>query len=198
MKSRKYEKLRDKYPEYISLDQLYKICKISKRSAQYLIEHRIIPSTDTGKKTWRYKILIDDVIDYLRHRDRYGSMIPCGAASSRSNKTAGDCKSFAYIIPPRQIGEIAEYFTHIYADYDDILTTDDIADMTGLNRSTITKMLKAGHIKSMMDRPKYIIPKQYLLEFVATRRYLESKTRSESFKRILGGFEIWKTAKSSR
>ena len=125
-------------------------------------------------------------------------MIPRGEVSSRTKKTTGDCKSFAYILPPRQVGKIAEYFKYIYADYADILTTDDIADMTGLNRSTITKMLKAGHIKSMMNRPKYIIPKQYLLEFVVTRRYLESKTRSESFKRILGGFEIWKTAKSSQ
>ena len=50
--------------EICSIDQLYKICKIAKRSALYLIQHGIIPVTDTGKQTLRYKIALDDVITY--------------------------------------------------------------------------------------------------------------------------------------
>jgi len=200
METKKYGKLWDEYPVLISLDQLYRICRISKRSALYLIQNGIIPATDTGKKTWKYRIFIEDVIDYLRHRDQYGSMIPRGAASSRTKKQkkTGDCNSFAYILYPGQVGEIAEYFEFIYADYADILSADDIADMTGLNRSTITNMLKAGHIKSLMDRPQYLIPKQYLMEFVITQKYLKAKTRSEQFAKVIGGFEIWKSAKSSQ
>jgi excisionase family DNA binding protein len=196
MKSEKYGELRNEYPEYISLDQLYRICRICKRSALYLIKNGIIPSIDTGKKTWKYKILINDVIEYLRYRDRYGSMIPPGAVSSRTNKRTSDRKSFAYIVYPGQAGEIATYFKYIYAEYDDILTVNDVTDMTGLNKSTIQKMLRAGHIKSTMVRPKYLIPKQYLLEFVVTRKYIEARTKSEHFMKILGGFEIWKAAKS--
>ena len=198
MKKEKYQELRSEYPEYISLDQLYRICKIAKRSALYLIQHGIIPVIDTGRQTWRYKIAIDDVIVYLNHRDKYGSMIPPGAASSRNKQPPGSRKSFAQIVYPGQEQEVAEYFNYIYADYDDVLTTDDIADMTGLNRNTIVKMLKDGHIKSVTDRPKYLIPKKYLLEFVVTRKFLEARTQSEYFKKILGGFEIWKTAKSSQ
>jgi len=61
----KYEELKVQYPEYISLDELSRICKIAKRSALYLVEHKIIPVIDTGKKTWRYKISLDAVIRYL-------------------------------------------------------------------------------------------------------------------------------------
>jgi len=85
---KKYEELKTQYPEYISLDQFYRICKIAKRSAIYLIQHGIVPSITTDKKTWRYKIKIDDVITYLQRRDEVGSMIPRGAATSRKKKFA--------------------------------------------------------------------------------------------------------------
>ena len=193
-----YEDLKNQYPEYISLDQLYRICKIAKRSALYLVQHGVIPVIDTGKKTWRYKISIDDVITYLYHREQVGSMIPCGAVKSRPTKTVSNRKSFSQIITPGQEWEIVEYFEYIYSEYADVLKTSDIVVMTGLNKSTVLKLLKSGRIKSLIDSPTYLVPKQYLLEFVATPRFIESKTISETFKKVLGGFEIWKTAKSSR
>ena len=50
MKNNKYDYLWDQYPEYVSSNQLYKICRIAKRSAKYLLENGIIPCEDTGKK----------------------------------------------------------------------------------------------------------------------------------------------------
>ena len=58
--------LYEEYPEVISADQLYRICHISKRKAKWLLEHGYIPCEDSGKKTRRYKIRLNDVIDYLR------------------------------------------------------------------------------------------------------------------------------------
>jgi len=194
----KYKELKDKYPHFISLDEVSKICKIAKRSARYLVEHGIIPAIDTGKQTWRYQISIDDVITYLKRREQVGSMIPPGAVTSRyKNKTTStNRKSFLQMVSAGQESEVAEYFSFIYAEYNDILTTIDIAEMTGINKSTIMKWAKAGYIKSITDTPKYLFPKEYLLEFVITPRFIEAKTNSELFKKILGGFEIWKTAKS--
>ena len=132
MKKKKYENLKEQYPEYISLDQLRQICKISKASGLYLIQHGIIPVIDTGKITWRYKIAIDDVITYLRRREQVGSMIPCGAASSRKrNRTQAKVKnrkSFSQIVVYGQEAEIAEYFNYIYSDCDDVLSTADVSE----------------------------------------------------------------------
>ena len=60
-----YSHLRTEYPEKISQDQLYRICRISKRKATWLLENGYIPCQDTGKKTRRFKIEIMDVIEYL-------------------------------------------------------------------------------------------------------------------------------------
>jgi len=198
----KYATLKNRYPDFLSLDELSRVCKISKRSARYLVEHGIIPALDTGKQTWRYQIKTDDVIRYLQLREKLGSMIPPGAVSSRTKKRNnphfGNRKTFSRYITSGQECYVMEYFKHIYSDFDEILTTAEVVVMTGLNKSTVLKLLKAGKIKSLEARPKYLIPKKYLLEFVVTRRYIEAKTDSESFKKILGGFEIWITTKSSR
>jgi hypothetical protein len=199
MKQGKYETLREHYPAQISLDHLHRICGIAKRSARYLVEHGIIPAHDTGKKTWRYKIALDDVVDYLRRREQIGSMIPCGAVTSRKNGTtriASTRKCFAQLVLEGYESDISDYFSFIYEGYDEVLTSQDISEMTGLEKSTVLKLLKTGAIKSLMTYPKYLIPKPYLLEFVVTPRFIEYRTNSEQFKKILGGFEIWKNAKS--
>ena len=45
-----YEWVLDEYPEYITKEQLYKICKVSKKTAQKYLESGLIPSVCTGKK----------------------------------------------------------------------------------------------------------------------------------------------------
>ena len=198
----RHETLKNQYGDFLSLDELSRVCKIAKRSARYLVTNGIIPAIDTGKRTWRYKIAVADVALYLDRREKMGSMIPPGAATSRYRdrkpQTISTRKSFSQMVAEGQEAEIGEYFSHIYAEYGEVLTTPDIVDMTGLEKSTVLKLLKNGKIKSVESHPKYLIPKQYLLEFVVSRHFIEARTNSELFKKILGGFEIWKTAKSSR
>lgn len=45
---------------------------ISKATALYLLQSGAIPCKDTGKKTRRYAIKTDDVIEYLRQREIWG------------------------------------------------------------------------------------------------------------------------------
>ena len=161
MRSKKYQGLREQYPEFISLDQLRVICRIAKRSAKYLLDHGIIPCQDTGKKTWRYKIALDDVITYLHRREQVGSMIPYGTATSRKPSTERIKSSricFSQLVELGKETEIAEYFNFIYDGCDDLLTVADIVEMTGLEKSTVLKLLKAGYIKHIERIPKYIVP----------------------------------------
>lgn len=191
---KKYEKLRTLYPKTISMDQLYRICKISKRSADYLIKHGIIPAVDTGRKTWRYRIALDDVITYLIKRDKVGSMIPRGAATSRHGKT-GQRYCFAKIITGDNERELMEYFSYIYSEYPDVITVVDVAEMTGLSTKRIFQFLNDGELGSLAKRPRYLIAKAHLLDFVTTPHFIDCKSNSERFIKIIGGYELWRTAK---
>jgi hypothetical protein len=159
------------------------------------LENEIIPAIDTGKATWRYKIKLDDVIAYLRKREKMGSMIPPGSASSRYKRPNNPRKSYAMFMTECGETEIRAYFEHIYSGFSDVLTADDIVEMTGLCKKTVLRLLLEGKIKSVTNRPKYMIPKPYLLEFVTSPYFIEHKSGTEDFKKVLGGFEIWINAK---
>ena len=189
----KYENLRTEYPAYISLDQLHMICRIAKRTARYLVTNGIIPAIDTGRKTWRYKISIDDVIVYLRKRDKQGSMVPVGATGSRTTKLR---KSFAQAVALGQEQEVVDYFEYVYADYPDVLTAHDMATMTGLHKKSFQRIISAGQIKVLASEPRYIIPKVYFWEFIGSRRFIDCWSSSEEFIKILEGFEVWKQQKT--
>lgn len=68
-KLREYAYLRKEYPEIITKEQFYKIAHISKATALYLLTSGKVPCVDSGKKTRKYKIRLDDVIAYLVDRD---------------------------------------------------------------------------------------------------------------------------------
>jgi len=187
---KKYENLRTKYKDPISLDQLRVICKIAKRSARYLVENGIIPAVDTGRKTWRYQIAIDDVIEYLRRRDREGSFIPARVTSSCEPST--NKRSYSQIVARGQEREVAKYFAEVYADYPDVLTTNDMATMAGMHKKSFIRILKDGHIKVLAREPRYIVPKVYFWDFIASRRFIDAWSNSDEFIRILEGFETWR------
>ena len=81
-----YGSLRESYPATVSMDQLYRICHISKRKARWLLEQGIIPCVDSGKKTRRFSIQLEDVIIFLERRDAglLEDAIPRGAFSGGS------------------------------------------------------------------------------------------------------------------
>jgi len=192
---RKYQSLKKQYPEYVSLDQLYRICKISKKSARYLVESGTIPAIDSGKKTWRYKIAMGDVIKYLIKRDKAGSMIPMGRAANCVKDheiTPLNRRSYFKIISTdRKKKRTIEYFRNLCSDFDDLLFTEDIVAITGLSSKTILRLLRNKCICSIGRYPRYLIPKEYLLNFLVTPRFLEIRTKSEKFNEVLDGLEKW-------
>ena len=195
MRKKKYELLFEEYPDYISLDQMYQICGIAKRSALYLIRNGIVPAIDTGKKTWRYKIAINDVITYLRQKEQWGSMIPPGMVSSRTTGSAGGPepprKSYAEFIGDASEQDLKDYFDFIYADCPDMLTSAETVEMTGLNTKAIARLIKLGQVQAVRYRSKNLITKRSLLAYVSSKEYYESRCNSPHFHKVLAAFEIW-------
>ena len=145
---------------------------------------------DTGKKTWRYQIAIDDVIRYLQQRVKWGSMIPPGAVSSRQANIIKHRSSLSMKRGSEK--DVYRYFEQLYKDAGDVLTLPEIIILTGLSQRTVLLMLKEKEIKSLGSSPRYIVPKQYLLDFVSSRRYIDIKSNTDAFHKIVGGFDKWK------
>jgi len=193
MEDKEYEALRKRYPQYVSKEQLFIICRISKRSAKYLLDNGIIPCEDTGKKTWRYKVALEDIITYLKRRDETGdTQIPYGGAGSGRKKIKA---LFPKAIIHGREDEVRRYFEYIFDDFPDVLNMYDAAEMTGLALSTINRLVKAGAINSIRVDRRPLIPKAYMLDFVTSPRYLNTRSDSTDFYRVTGGFSLWKMQK---
>ena len=57
-----YQDILEQYPIYMTKDQMYRICHISKKICLFLVESGILLCLDSGKKIRRLKIKTTDVI----------------------------------------------------------------------------------------------------------------------------------------
>lgn len=185
----KYEFLKDEYPEYINISQMRVICKIALQTAKYLLDNKIVKAEVSNKKTWKYKIPIDNVIDFLNERDEKGRMIPKGKLTSKNRKEGYTMRPHLEICCDQENQEkIKEYFEYIFSDYSEIITRQNASIMTGLTRATINSHINANRI---IEYEYNSIPKSSLIGFVCSEYYLNNNSRSMEYFKVLKGFELW-------
>ena len=141
--SNSYQQILDEYPEYITKEQLYQICHISKKSAQNLLESGEIPCIDSGRKTHRFLIATADVVDYLQRRD--------SAPRPAADETA------------------VEKIRAALALYPDVLSVVQVSELTGRRSSTVTKWCRLNYIENIYAGGKNHIPKASLADFLVSR-----------------------------
>ena len=62
-------KILEDYPNGMTKDQFYRVARINKQHAKYLLDSGLVPCINTGKKTRKYHIATHDVITYLCDRE---------------------------------------------------------------------------------------------------------------------------------
>ena len=159
-----YSDLLREYPEIISADQLYRICKISKRKAKWLLDNGIIPCHDTGKVTHRYRIRIEDVIAYLQIRELNPQAVapPVGLL----NAEKGERTSAIEI----DRDELEQFLHMVWKNDPDALTAEDIQALTGYSLTTIKRWICHKKLRSVSTPNETIVAKQWLVEFMS--RYM--------------------------
>lgn len=157
---RKYAHLYLEYPEIITLDQLYRICRISKRKGKWLLENGIIPCADSGKKTRRFRIKLFDVIRFLERRDAglLRDNIPSGIFSS------GYVREKQVLIDP---AAFKKELTIRWADEPDMLYTNHIRFLTGYSETTIRHWVVDNKVISILYGSKYLISKDHLVQYLS-------------------------------
>ena len=151
------------YPEYISKDQMFRLCHISKKTCLHLLQSGLVPCIDSGKKTRRYKIRTADVILYLKRREHNPQKYRPKAgyysnALGRRKKPA--------VITPEEKQKAREVFESKLEEYPDVLTTSQVAVLLDRHQSLVIRWCREGKLRSFSIRGKYRIPKEYLREFL--------------------------------
>lgn len=104
-------KILEEYPNGMTKDQFYRVARINKQHAKYLLDFGLVPCINTGKKTRKYHIATHDVITYLcdreDHPEKYkvptGFYIGKNGCSKRHpDKSAAEIIRFNFTEPEKQ------------------------------------------------------------------------------------------------
>lgn len=155
-----YTYLLVEFPDTISSDQLYRICRISKRKAKWLLDNHIIPCQDSGKRTRRYRIKTIDVIGYLTTLERNPQEVaaPVGLFNSKVKKTN-----------PIATIDRAAFQRFLYAtwiDAPDAMTSKEIQALTGYSAGTVGQWMCREKLKSTKLPTMRLVAKQWLIEYI--------------------------------
>lgn len=158
-----YQEILDSYPEYITKEQMYQICHISKRTCLYLLESGIVPCFDSGKKTRRYKIKTADVVEYLCRRQLSPSLFqaPSGYYSGKDIP-----------ISHKKIHRMRSFYETLLSDHSDVMTTAEVAEFTGYSRTSVNSWCSKGTLKAFLIKQAFHIPKTYLLDFLTSSSFI--------------------------
>lgn len=182
-----YSFLCDQYPEIITMDQLYRICHISKRKARWLLENGVIPCEDSGKKTRRFKIKLEDVIEFLELRDAglLDDMMPVGIFSSEE-----------YGYPPRRPrtqldnGALQAFLLDCWVDAPDMLTVPQTVSLCGYSVTTLERWFQKELLAGIRYRGMILISKESLAEWLASDGGQCIQQQSTVHRELVKGFQI--------
>ena len=179
-----YQYLREQYPEIITKDQLYRICRISKRKALWLLENGVIPCEDSGKKTRRFRIRLEDVIEFLELRDagELDAILPRGTFTSASHP----------VCQPRTYLDSEELCTFILAEWDDqpdMLTVRKAAGLCGYSIHTVSGWVRKGSVASVAYHGVNLVSKESLAGWLASKEGQGIGHMSEVHRRLVETYQ---------
>lgn len=179
-----YQDILEQYPIYMTKDQMYRVCHISKKTCLFLLESGLVPCLDSGKKTRRFKIKTTDVVQYLKDREINRGLYrpPVGYYS--------DCvahkKRGKLVIPltEKNASIMRSFFVSALAKYNDVLTVNQISDYTGYCTTSVIRWCNKQQLKCFEIRRKYMVPKEYLIDFLVSDYFMRVSVKSKKHKKL--------------
>ena len=174
-KKSKYSSLLIKYPEYMSKEQMYKECHISKKTCLYLLQSGLVPCLDSGKKTRCYKIKTIDVIRYLDHRD------------SHPERYMPKLRTVPQKLARPDLGMMRSYYINLLNTSPDVLSTTQISRITGYSKSTVIRWCHKGYLQPFRISGNLLIPKMQLVHFLSSEHFSGIVPKSAKHNKIERG-----------
>lgn len=182
----------EKYPEYLSKEQLRIVGHMSKRTATYLLESKILPAKYTVKKTRCYIIKKSDIVemfdDMEQHPQKYAT--PPQWYSEKKKMKAKPYTLRCLPCGPVDTEKLRTYYEKEPASYDEVLSVMQVSAFIGYRSTTVTSWIRTGKLEALQLLDRYIIPKELLINWLSSERYNSFERKSNQHVRIL-----WKISK---
>jgi hypothetical protein len=167
-----FKEIRKQYPVSMTKDQFYRITHISKKTALYLLISGLVPCVDSGKKTRKYTIKTDDVINYLVDRKTNPAKYtaPDGWYAGRSGKypPITSYRSELLTLSNKASERFMSYLTLKLSGAEDLLSIPQVSALTGYSTKTLYRWCREKGIKHFRISNRVLIPKIILINYLSS------------------------------
>ena len=139
----RYSELLRQFPNYMSKDQMYRACHISKKTCLFLLENGLVPCIDSGKKTRRFKIETSAVIRYLEDRDLHPELYKAPEGFYKKKQ----CEPWLKLTEANLL-LMHHYYDAVLEPYPDVLSIAQISEYTGYGKSSVVRWCSKQQLKS--------------------------------------------------
>ena len=146
--------------------------------------NEIIPCVRSGNERHRYKIKLSDATAFQKDQesDRVIYTYPKGQFSSKrkreSSRAAYIRRMVSIIRAEKGQAALRSFYQKEFARVPDCLYARDVVALTGFSVSSVRAWITAGELKAY-SYGVHRIPKEYLIDFVCSSRYICAHVQSE-------------------
>ncbi len=145
-----------KSKDCVSKEEFYKLCHISKKTAYKLIKSGRIKAIKRNCASRHYYEIPISEIERLESVRRY------------LNK-----------LREEEILVVREYYSKKLQNYPDIITSEDVQEITGYVKETVRRWIQSEKLVATVYKSKYIITKNDFLDFVISPSYVGITRKSQ-------------------
>ena len=145
-----------KSDNYVSKEEFYKLCRISKKTAYKLI------------KSGRIKAIKRDC----------GSL-HCYEIPISEIERLESIRYYINKLREEEISKTRNYYSEKLQSYPDVITSEDVQAITGYAKETVRRWIQSGKLVATVYKSKYIITKNDFLDFVISPSYVGITRKSQ-------------------
>lgn len=151
-------------PEIINMEQLYRLLRVSKRKAKWILDNGIIPCERRSTKTHTYIIRTEDVRAFMKLPAKEKRLlVPFGICGSNRPPKPKPTE-----ITEKDYEGFTEFLTKKLDNAPETLTARDAAEFTGYCEKFFCRVIQNGELYAVSVRGRNYIPKSKLIEFLTT------------------------------
>ena len=135
--------------EFVSKEEFYKLCRISKKTAYKLIKSGRIKAVKRNCASRHcYEIPISEI-------ERLESV-----------------RCYINKLREEEIDKVKEYYSAKLQSYPDVITSEDVQAITGYAKETVRRWIQSGKLVGMVYKSKYVIAQNDFLDFITSPSYV--------------------------
>ena len=138
-----------KSKDFVSKEEFYKLCRISKKTAYKLIKSGRIKAIKRNCGSLHcYEIPISEI-------ERLESI-----------------RYYLNKLREEEILVVREYYSKKLQNYPDVITSEDVQAITGYVKETVRRWIQSGKLVGMVYKSKYVIAQKDFLDFVISSHFV--------------------------